>query len=307
MSNKVVRIPSRLYYQLFERGGDKLIAVYCNLKSIKKGFGFKSFTSKNNKKVEGLSLIRYNSNISLKTIEKYIPMLLELGVVSIQFNGDVRFLGNNALKKIYSAPETLINSKTGKVFKNRNAGKVKLVPILIGDKIKDTALNAVSVRVFSAERRQKTLIKTKKNQSEVLSHKFAPENHKDYKKALRLSKRLIKETGTDKISFTEKTILSNQGYAKLKDQSENNKSKGAYWKRKLKERGLIETSRRFAPIMKMSLKDYLAYKKSGVKQKNEVFCNGYLVEEKISSFSPINNIPIYNSPNTQTIKTNAMS
>lgn len=291
MSNKVVRIPSRLYNQLLDKGGDRLIAVYCNLKAIKKDFGFKAFTSKNNKKVEGLSLIRYNSNLSIKAINKYVPMLLELGIVSLQLNGDVKFVGNNALKKMYCAPNTLVNTNTGKVIKNRNAGKVKLVPILIGKNIVETTCNAVSVRLHSAERKQKALIKTKKNQSEVLSHKFAPESNKDYKKALNLSKRLIKETGSDKISLTEKVILSNQGYAKLKDNSENNKSKGAYWKRKLKEKGLVETSRRFAPIVKMSLEHYLSYKKSGLKLSIESYCNGYLVEEKISSFSPINIIP----------------
>lgn len=262
MNRNVVRINSKLYFDLFKKGGDRLIAFYCMLKNVKgREEKLLSFKSKNNKNVSGISLIRNKTGFTLHTIKKYVPTLIEMGLLSFECNGNVCLLGNRRSKILYSS--------------------YKMIPIIIGDSITQTALNAFAVRVDSAQRQQKKMIDKKIDRRVLLNQAVNPSNLRLYKKALKFKKKY----GDIDLTIVEQTVLSNEGFSNLKSEANVTKSKGAYWKRKLKKSGLITTERRFEKIKKMSYKDYLKIKLSGHHNTTYTYYKKYLVKELISSFN----------------------
>ena len=255
----VIRIPSKLYRELYELGGDKLLAVYCILKGSREGeIKYYSYKSKNNKKVSSYALLRAKTCLSLHSIEKYVPLLIDLGLCYIHKNGDFILLGGEKLKEKYNT---------------------KLVPIKVGKNLTDTALNVISVRLYSERRQQNIQIKKKQNQRDLLKQDN-PRNLKELKKL----RRLKKLNGSNSVEVNDKTVLSNQGFAVLKDGSKNNKHKGAYWKKRLKDKGIISTERNFNKIVRMTFSEYLYFKLSGEKSSNQTYFKGWLVEETVSSF-----------------------
>lgn len=256
----VARISSKLYYDLFERGGDKLIAVYSTIKMSRKNeIKYYAYKSKNNKFVSGYSLLRAKTKLSLSSIQKYVPILIEIGVCKIEDNGDFSILGGEKTKELYSSR--------------------KLVPVGVENTLTKTAYNSFAVRVFSSEKQQLREIKIKQNRSELLRQVSNPSSTEVYKKALKVQKKY-----GDEIAVIDKTVLSNQGYAVLKDGSRDYKSKGYYWKNKLQEKGLIKSKRRFEKVSEMSFEKYKQLKNYGLLNNNNTYCNGFLVEEKVSSF-----------------------
>lgn len=264
MNNKqVVRISSKLYFDLFDKGGDRLIAVYSILKSSRNGeIKYYSYKAKNNKFIGGYSLLRAKTNLTLHCIETYVSILIEMGLCYIHSNGDFVVLGGEKIKELYNCK--------------------KLVPILIGKNMTDTSYNVMSVRIHSAQKQQEREIKLKQNRSELLKQASNPTNFKLHKKALKAVKKYGKE-----ITVLDKTVLSNQGYAYLKDGSTDNKSKGAYWKKKLKENGIVKTRRRFTLLGEISYSEYSQLKSSGTKNRRLTYVNGNLAEEEVSSFSSV--------------------
>jgi hypothetical protein len=274
----VVRIPSKLYFDLWSTGnsiqglsGDKLIAVYSILKSYRSGeIKYYSYKSKNNKTVSGLSLLRSKTVLTLSVIEKYVPVLIEMGLCFIDKNGDFVVLGGEKIKELYNS--------------------YKLVPIVVGKNLNDTATNCISVRIHAKYDEQKKMISKKQYRSEIILQGLNPRTNKEY----RIGKSFYKRFGDFEI--LDNTVLSNQSYAVLKDDSADNKSKGHYWKNKLKKAGILKTKREFERIKKMSYSFYLGLKASGSLANSVTYVKGYLVEEKISSFTPINiikeNIPL---------------
>jgi len=269
----VFRIPSRLYAQLFELGnstpsisGDKLIALYSILKMSRQGeIKYYSYKAKNNKDVSGYALLRAKTGVSLSTLKKYVPLLIELNLCYFDKNGDFVLKGNEKLKKEYGA---------------------KLVPILIGKNLIDTSYNVISVRIFSAEKAQKNKIKKKQTRSELIMQANNPKSLKDLKRI----KRYLKDgKGIEEIN--EKIVLSLQGFSVLKDGTKDNKSKGCYWKSKLKQKGLVKTTRNFDKIEEISYVDYLNLKKYGYISNKYVYKKGNICLETVSSFNPINLIP----------------
>jgi len=272
--NKIFRLPSRLFYDLWDKGnnfsgltGEKLIAVYSILKSSReKEVKYYSYKSKNNKIISGYSLLRAKTNLSLHVIQKYVPVLIEMGLCFIDKNGDFVLLGNEKVKELYNC--------------------TKLVPIRIGRNLIDTADNILSVKLFAAEKQQKLQYKKRLTRSEIIKQGVDPKNSQQLKKAQSVLKRF-----GDITNLNEKTVLSVEGFAVLKHGAENNlkniKSSGNYIKRKLKIKGLVKTKRQFEKIQKMSYEDYLNFKKLGMLTYRHTYSNGFLVEEKISSFSPV--------------------
>lgn len=261
MNKQIVsRISSKLYFDLFERGGDKLVAVYCTIKSSRKGdIKYYSYKSKNNKFVGGYALIRAKTSLSLSVIEKHVPTLIEMGLCSIEKNGDFSVLGGEKVKEMYSS--------------------YKLVPVGVESSVIKTAYNSFAVRIFSAEKQQLRQIEIKQNRSELLRQVSNPKSNELYKKACKLQKKY-----GDEITVIDKTVLSNQGYAYIKDGSEDYKSKGSYWKNKLEQKGLIKSTRRFKKIQIMSFEQYKILKSNNCINYNNTYYNGYLVEEEVSSF-----------------------
>lgn len=196
MSQKIARISSKLYFDLFEReGSDKLIAVFSILKASRTADKYYSYTSKNNKFVGGYSLLRAKTNLTLHTIQKYVPTLIDMGLISIGDNGDVYVMGGEKIKTLYSSR--------------------KLVPIILGKNLNDTADNSLSVRLHAERDEQQRQINKKQYRSELLKQASNPTNYKLYKKA----QRLLKKLGDEKITIVDTVVLSNQGYALLKNGS----------------------------------------------------------------------------------------
>lgn len=279
----ISRIPSRLYYALFKEGGDNLLSVYCSLKAYKAGqIKFKSYKSKNNKFVGGYSLLRAKTNISLATLQKYVPVLINMGLLKFEANGDVSLLGNNKLKSLYG---------------------FKIVPVPVCIKLTDTRYACMTVRLHSAQRQQFNQIEKKGNLRELI---FQGESGIKNLKQLKAYKKAIKKYGDDvtKLNFTDETVLSLQGYAFLKHHKQDNKALGAYYKKVLKSKGLVATSRRFKEVSAfkaMSYNDYLFLRVNGAVPNNNVYKNGRIMEEVVSSFTPINIIDIFNINNNSNI------
>lgn len=265
MFPEIARINSRLYFDLFSNekvDGDKLVSVFCILKTSRTKDKFYSYTSRNNKFIGGFSLLRAQTSLTLHTIKTYVPVLIDMGLISILDSGDVYVMGGEKIKTLYSSK--------------------KLVPIIIGKNLHDTAVNSLSVRCHSAQLQQERQILKKQNRSELLKQLSNPTNNKLYKKAKRLSKRLSGE----EITIIDEVILSNQGYAVLKRGVENNKSMGCYWKQRLIKKGLIESKRRFKKLQEMSYGEYLTYI-SLYPDNKTVYRNGFLCEEEIAALKNI--------------------
>lgn len=265
MDTKIARINSRLYFDLFsneEVDGDKLVSVFSILKTSRTEDKYYSYTSRNNKFIGGYSLLRAKTNLTLHTIKTYVPVLIDMGLISILENGDVYVMGGEKIKTLYSSK--------------------KLVPIIIGKNLHDTAVNSLSVRCHSAQLQQEKQILKKQNRSELLKQLSNPTTNKLYKKAKRLAKRLNGE----EITIIDEVILSNQGYAVLKRGVENNKSMGCYWKQKLVKKGLIESKRRFKKLKAMSYGEYLNYI-SFYPDSKTVYRNGFLCVEEIAALKNI--------------------
>lgn len=273
----ISRIPSRLYYALFKEGGDNLLSVYCSLKAFKAGqIKFKAYKSKNNKFVSGYSLLRSQTNISLSSLKRYVPVLETMGLLKFEENGDVSLLGNKKLKSLYGN---------------------KIVPVPVCNKLVNTRYACMTVRLHSKQQQQFRMIEKKANLSELL---MQGESGVKTLKQLKKLKKLIKEHGNDvsKLNYTDETVLSIQGYAFLKHHKEDNKSLGNYYKKKLKEKGLVATRRRFkefSDAQSMSYSEFNFLRKEGATPSNIVFRCNRMMEEVTSSFTPINIINIFNS------------
>jgi len=259
MCNKTARISSKLYSALFKEGGDKLISVYGTLKTSRNGdVKYYAYTAKNNKFISGYSLLRAKTNLTLHSIQKYVPVLINMGLCFIDKNGDFVLVGNEKLKQKY----------------NR-----KLVPVKIGTNLVNTAYNSLAVRTFSAEKNQKTQIEKKQTRSEIIAYG-----------SKKLSKYYDKKYGHN-LEVNEKTVLSLQGFGDLKHGEDNLigdiKSSGAYYKRKLREKGIIKTKREFKNLKKATYSEYLNMKKYFNIGNRIIYKNGWIVEEQISSFSVV--------------------
>lgn len=259
MNKKIARISSKLYFDLYTRGGDKLIAVYCILKTSRNNeIKYYSYTAKNNKFISGYSLLRSKTNLTLHSIQKYVPVLIDMELCFIDKNGDFVLLGNNKLKQKYNG---------------------KLVPVKIGSNLTDTVYNSLTVRLFSAEKSQKTQIEKKQTRSEIIAYG-----------SRKLSKYYNKKYGHN-LEVNEKTVLSLQGFGDLKHGENDNirdiKSSGAYYKRKLREKGIIKTKREFKKLEKSTYLNYLQMKKYFNIGRKITYKNGWIVEEQISSFSTV--------------------
>ena len=263
MNPKIARISSKLYFDLFEReGSDKLIAVFSILKTSRTEDKYYAYTSKNNKFIGGYSLLRAKTILTLHVIKKYVPVLIDMGLVSILDNGNVYIMGGEKIKTLYSSR--------------------KLVPIVIGKNLNDTADNAFIVRTHSAQLQQERQIIKKQNRSELLKQLSNPTNYKLYKRAQRLSKRM----GGEEITIIDEVVLSNQGYAVLKKGAIDNKPVGCYWKQKLVKKGLIESKRRYTRLKKMSYGEYLGYIDLFPHSK-AVYRSGFLCKEEIATLKNI--------------------
>ncbi len=223
-------ISGKAYSLLFEEGGDDLIAFYMLLSKVRNDLKlghFYSYRTKKNRKVSGVGAIRSKAKVSKAVIDRLLPKLVGLELASVTPEGHVILHGCDKInKKLYGGKD------------------IKYVPFK-STTYKENKLYSYFIRIASLEDAQKKAYSRKrdieKNKNLVESEKVSFSN---YKKCMKDFKRF--QNDPDIISgMMEKVVLSNQGYAKYKDETADNKSKGAYWKRKLVSSTLISSKRRW--------------------------------------------------------------
>ena len=253
MENKQVYINSKLYADLFSLGGDNLVAVYCMLKFSKNG-EIKIYKEKNRNIYHTL---RTKTNLSVTTLRKYIKQLVKLEVCYFDSVGNFVLKGNNKLNKEYK--------------------KKKLVRVKVGS-YKQTRLFSFAVRIRTMERLQKKAIDRRHEQNKILARQRKGHCITKREKNFLKSCEMYKSEG----DYNAKTVLSNQGYSKLKKGYEASKSVGYYWKKKLVSAEIIKTERQFKFLRKSTLSDYLQNREF---DRTVVFKNGKIYKELVPSFT----------------------
>lgn len=234
-------------------GGDRLVAVYLTLKYYKGDSpAFFSRMSKNRRLLRFESLLRNSTNLPYDTIKKYVPMLIELGVCCFSDDGDFYMVGNDNLKVMFRSQ--------------------KMIPIALGKNMIETSYNSYMVRIHSSSLKQAKSIVYKQNKSVLLLQKDNPSNLADFKAARKLSKRF-----PDGIEVTDEIVLSNEGFARLKNSERGYKAIGGYWKSRLKKLKLINTKRRGELISKCELESFLSFRKSLPRE--YIYQQGYIYRE----------------------------
>ena len=253
MEKQHVHINSKLYADLFSLGGDNLVAVYCMLKFSKNG-EIKIY-KENNRNI--YHALKTKTNLSVTTLRKYIKQLVKLEVCYFDSVGNFVLKGNNKLNKEYK--------------------KEKLVRVKVGS-YKQTRLFSFAVRIRTMERLQKKAIDRRHEQNKILARQRKGYCITKREKNFLKSCEMYKSEG----DYNAKTVLSNQGYSKLKKGYEASKSVGYYWKKKLVSAEIIKTERQFKFLRKGTLLDYLQNREF---DRTIVFKNGKIYKELIPSFT----------------------
>lgn len=254
MENQHVHINSKLYADLFSLGGDNLVAVYCMLKFSKNG-EIKIYKEKNRNIYHTL---KTKTNLSVTTLRKYIKQLVKLEVCYFDSVGNFVLKGNNKLNKEYK--------------------KRKLTRVKVGS-YKQTRLFSFAVRIRTMERLQKKAIDRKNEQNKILARQRKGYCITKREKNFLKSCEMYKSEGDYN---NAKTVLSNQGYSKLKKGYEASKSVGYYWKKNLVLAGIIKTERQFKFLRKGTKLDYLENREF---DRTIVYKNGKIYKELIPSFT----------------------
>lgn len=253
MEKQHVHINSKLYADLFSLGGDNLVAVYCMLKFSKNG-EIKIYKEKNRNIYHTL---KTKTNLSVTTLRKYIKQLVKLEVCYFDSVGNFVLKGNNKLNKEYK--------------------KEKLVRVKVGS-YKQTRLFSFAVRIRTMERLQKKAIDRKHEQNKILARQKKGYCITKREKNFLKSCEMYKSEG----DYNAKTVLSNQGYSKLKKGYAASKSVGNYWKKQLVSAEIIKTERQFKFLRKGTLSDYLQNREF---DRTIVYKNGKIYKELIPSFT----------------------
>lgn len=252
MKNAVV-LNSRLYSSLFEIGNDELISVFSLLK-FNKNSTIKYYNVKN------YAELSKRTTLSITTLKKYVPILINLGLCKFESNGDFSVLGNNKINKLYKK------------------GRLKLVPIEIGT-YKQTKLFSFRVRILRMEQNQKNTIDTKSNRNNIIAkgNKRQFLSKLEFKQLKNLKKKDISIT-----DINDKVILSIQGYYKLKSGKQNKGNNGQFWKAKLIEAGIIKARRVQELIKKCNKEEFKALRGY---DKSLFYYKGGVYRELISEFT----------------------
>jgi DNA-binding transcriptional ArsR family regulator len=271
-----IRLQSTLYRQLYTEGGDRLVAVYCMLRSVRGRYNyFPVMKATNGKRIMGASLLSHLTGISKPTLEKYLKPLKKLGLVHINLAGEVFIKGTNKLNILYQ----------------NKGSRVKLVPIIIGKNISDTAYYSKYVRFHSNLRAQNRMIGKKILRNDLLeqlnksrtnpSYRITAEN---YRAALYLEKKLEKRKKGKELQL--ENILSLNMYGYLSNVNLTNlKSGGAYYKKKLKQKGMVYSERRFSVFDKSpSYEAFLLMKKYNVDGHKLFYRGRNVFKEEASKF-----------------------
>lgn len=191
------------YNELYRRGGDSLVALFCHLRI---GKGDRQWIKPRGR--EGtLKTLERISGVSRNTLKRYVPVLIDMGFVYVQGNGRIEVRGRRWSKK-------------------RFKGKFKLVPVYLGKNFTETKAMSGYVRVRSNIDNQQKQIDKKIKRIERLMQ--APKRNK---------------RSLDEVRVRKTTTLSNQGFADLLKGLGRSKNTGKYHKQKLIKFGLLSQVR----------------------------------------------------------------
>lgn len=260
---KKVCINSQLYNELFLVGGDRLIAVYCMLRFYKN-------RQVRYYKEEGRNIyhtLKERTKLSVTTLRKYTKELSKLNLCRFDSKGNFCLVGTNKINKLY----------------HPNRSKAKIVIVEIGT-YNETKLNSFKVRVLAMEKSQKKRIDRRDKLNKIVWR-----DSKGYllSKSERSSLNNMTESddkyNSGLYTFTAKTVLSNQGFSKLKFGESRSNMTGYYWKRKLVSKGIIKVRRRFQYLKKCSYSEYRNLKFNV--DISLMYKNGRLFKELIPEFT----------------------
>ena len=253
-NNQYVSINSTLYSELLASGGDSVVACYIMIKNIRGNNG-KVFKED---KRSIYHTLKEQTNLSITTLKRYTKVMVDLEICFFDSVGNFCFLGGNKINKKYN--------------------KKKQVRVEVGT-FTQTKLFSFKVRIYTMERLQKKAIDRKYKQKNIIAR--MSKGYFTTKQELNFLKRCEKKDKAVE-DYNAKTILSNQGYSKLKHSTERSKSSGYYWKNKLVSAKLIQVERRFKFLRKGTQLDYLENRKF---DRTIVFRNGKIFKELTPSFS----------------------
>ena len=187
----------------------------------------------NNKVTKGKRLLKLQSNISLTSLEKHLPTLLDLDLCHFDKDGGFFMVGS---KKI-----------------NQQFKSYKKIPITVGKNLRETKGNVNAVLIIANLYRQTSQIDKKitLNKAYKQEKKGLPLNSRQ---AYLLKKaRQNKNINLDSLNKVENLVLSNKGISNLitgllRDSNKNSVSHGGYWRKVLEKRGFILSRRRYKTI-----------------------------------------------------------
>lgn len=243
---KKVFINNVEYNTMFRYKGvdtDKLCGIFMELRASKNGEKRYNPTEK----LKHYKLLKARTSLTRCAIEKYIPILIELGLVRLEADGGVHIIGfNSSFNQLRTDEKKLIR-----------------IPIQKEKSYIKTALNVAYVRIKSNLKHQQTQIDKKYTQTKLLKkYVYQQQNpHKNIltKKELKASLKLIEKYGSvDKLlsTYCEQTILSQKGFSRL-----NKNKDGKYFKKQLIQKNLIQSEIREEVLLEnIEYKEYLKVK-----------------------------------------------
>lgn len=237
-----IRIHSRLYAELLDKGGFDLIACYVHIKGNRnKREACVPVLNSRNKYLRRYAMLSKLTGISRPTLTKLVPKLIELGLCYWNSNGGLQIVGWNKIIKKYKKGNEKVKLLPVKLCESYSDTKIAAKYIIIKSNI-DKQHRAIDLKCKLLEIRDKIKKGNKLKTSEYLIYK----EHKD----------LIK--GQVRYSLLKDATLSNETIAKKIYGEDGTKQQGAYLQKRLNQIGCILSKERYTGL-KMAKIDYSEY------------------------------------------------
>ena len=242
-------INSKLFYHLFELGGQSLVGTYAMLLNGRNGYHcYLPIKNSNGKITKGKRLISKQSGVSLTALNTYLGTIIELGLGEHMKCGGFKMAGRQAIINKYH--------------------KRKFIPIRIGKNLRETKGNVNAVIITSNLWNQVKQIDKKVTLNKILCLEKKGSVLTSAQRGLLKNARKNKSINLDELNKVENTVLSNKGISNLirgleRGVNKNSISHGSYWRKVLQERGFMYSRRRYKTIwaQKISYKEFLSMKK----------------------------------------------
>jgi len=230
---------------------DKLCSVFVHLRGSKNGKRRYSPQGR----FRHFSLLKQETGLSRHTIETYVPILVKLGLVTLNSDGGVSVIGFDSSFKTFRTTKS----------------KKKYIPIEMHKSHLKTAVSVGNVRIINCINNQKKHIDKKDTQTKLFKkHSFQVKNphlqilSKAEKRAI---DRLLTKYGSEEkflSTYCAETILSQKGFTNL-----NKNKDGRYFKKQLVDCGMIESK-----IRVEKLTNQISYKKFLTLKQTIILING---------------------------------